>query len=125
VLDNILGPGRYDARIRPSGENGTGEYRDTRASFTLIPPSILTMYRDNVTKKSRGESAAKWKRRVEQRKKGRGTEGKARAVRHTLRAARRVRKPIESGKSKAREPIDHACASGESRSGRLILTSLG
>ncbi|KAF7394820.1 hypothetical protein HZH66_007994 [Vespula vulgaris] len=23
VLDNILGPGRYDARIRPSGENGT------------------------------------------------------------------------------------------------------
>jgi len=33
VLDNILGPGRYDARIRPSGENGTGEYRDTRASF--------------------------------------------------------------------------------------------
>ncbi|XP_029158501.1 glutamate-gated chloride channel isoform X6 [Nylanderia fulva] len=24
VLDNILGPGRYDARIRPSGENRTG-----------------------------------------------------------------------------------------------------
>ncbi|KYM77836.1 Glutamate-gated chloride channel [Atta colombica] len=28
VLDNILGPGRYDARIRPSGENGTGEYNN-------------------------------------------------------------------------------------------------
>ena len=26
VLDQILGPGRYDARIRPSGENGTGEF---------------------------------------------------------------------------------------------------
>lgn len=25
VLDQILGPGRYDARIRPSGKNGTGE----------------------------------------------------------------------------------------------------
>lgn len=25
VLDQILGPGRYDARIRPSGINGTGE----------------------------------------------------------------------------------------------------
>lgn len=25
VLDQILGPGRYDARIRPSGVNGTGE----------------------------------------------------------------------------------------------------
>jgi len=25
VLDQILGPGRYDARIRPSGANGTGE----------------------------------------------------------------------------------------------------
>jgi len=37
VLDNILGPGRYDARIRPSGENGTGEYRDSRAS--LFTPS--------------------------------------------------------------------------------------
>lgn len=24
VLDQILGPGRYDARIRPSGVNGTG-----------------------------------------------------------------------------------------------------
>ena len=24
VLDHILGPGSYDARIRPSGENGTG-----------------------------------------------------------------------------------------------------
>ncbi|EFN89965.1 Glutamate-gated chloride channel [Harpegnathos saltator] len=37
VLDNILGPGRYDARIRPSGENGTGEYRDSRTS--LVTPS--------------------------------------------------------------------------------------
>jgi hypothetical protein len=27
VLDQILGPGRYDARIRPSGINGTGEWR--------------------------------------------------------------------------------------------------
>lgn len=25
ILDQILGPGRYDARIRPSGINGTGE----------------------------------------------------------------------------------------------------
>lgn len=25
ILDQILGPGRYDARIRPSGVNGTGE----------------------------------------------------------------------------------------------------
>jgi len=25
VLDQILGPGRYDARIRPSGVNGTGK----------------------------------------------------------------------------------------------------
>jgi len=68
------------------------------------------MYRDNLTKKSRGESAAKRKRRVEQRKKGRGTEGKARAERHTLRAARGVRGLIESGKSEAREPIDRARA---------------
>lgn len=42
VLDNILGPGRYDARIRPSGENGTGEYRDSCMSSLLLP-SILTM----------------------------------------------------------------------------------
>jgi anionic glutamate receptor len=27
VLDQILGPGRYDARIRPSGINGTGEWQ--------------------------------------------------------------------------------------------------
>lgn len=27
VLDQILGPGRYDARIRPSGVNGTGEVK--------------------------------------------------------------------------------------------------
>lgn len=25
VLDQILGPGSYDARIRPSGVNGTGK----------------------------------------------------------------------------------------------------
>uniref|UniRef100_A0A2H1WCG1 SFRICE_025555 n=1 Tax=Spodoptera frugiperda TaxID=7108 RepID=A0A2H1WCG1_SPOFR len=25
ILDQILGPGRYDARIRPSGINGTGK----------------------------------------------------------------------------------------------------
>lgn len=25
ILDQILGPGRYDARIRPSGVNGTGK----------------------------------------------------------------------------------------------------
>lgn len=27
VLDQILGPGSYDARIRPSGVNGTGKIR--------------------------------------------------------------------------------------------------
>lgn len=37
VLDDILGPGRYDARIRPSGENATGEYMDIL--FTSIIPS--------------------------------------------------------------------------------------
>lgn len=26
VLDQILGQGKYDARIRPSGINGTGEF---------------------------------------------------------------------------------------------------
>lgn len=26
VLDQILGAGKYDARIRPSGINGTGEH---------------------------------------------------------------------------------------------------
>jgi len=64
VLDNILGPGRYDARIRPSGENGTGEYSDSCESFYLLPLSILTMYR-NFVPTSRGESAEKCERRVE------------------------------------------------------------
>lgn len=27
ILDQILGQGKYDARIRPSGINGTGECR--------------------------------------------------------------------------------------------------
>jgi anionic glutamate receptor len=32
ILDQILGAGKYDARIRPSGINGTGE---CRKQFTL------------------------------------------------------------------------------------------
>ncbi|KAG8224720.1 hypothetical protein J437_LFUL004890 [Ladona fulva] len=41
VLDQILGPGRYDARIRPSGVNGTGETRlsngqNTKCAIFLV-----------------------------------------------------------------------------------------
>jgi anionic glutamate receptor len=38
VLDQILGPGRYDARIRPSGINGTGERHTavTRQRFKIL-----------------------------------------------------------------------------------------
>jgi anionic glutamate receptor len=35
VLDQILGPGRYDARIRPSGANGTGEENTHTHTHTL------------------------------------------------------------------------------------------
>lgn len=37
VLDQILGPGRYDARIRPSGVNGTGKctHRSKRKSVYM------------------------------------------------------------------------------------------
>lgn len=38
MLDNILGPESYDARIRPSGENETGEYIDASRFFLLHPP---------------------------------------------------------------------------------------
>lgn len=57
VLDNILGPGRYDARIRPSGENGTGEYRDSCASliYSLRPSSPCIV----ILPTFRGESAEK------------------------------------------------------------------
>ncbi|KAL2728651.1 glutamate-gated chloride channel isoform X1 [Vespula squamosa] len=47
VLDNILGPGRYDARIRPSGENGTGEYRVSpfiHKHFPISPYISRTVY---------------------------------------------------------------------------------
>lgn len=40
VLDDILGPGRYDARIRPSGENGTGEYMNVLFFTSIIPSSL-------------------------------------------------------------------------------------
>jgi glutamate receptor, anionic len=30
ILDQILGQGKYDARIRPSGINGTGEFHFLR-----------------------------------------------------------------------------------------------
>lgn len=33
VLDQILGQGKYDARIRPSGINGTGKFRSIRQTF--------------------------------------------------------------------------------------------
>ncbi|KAK1129973.1 hypothetical protein K0M31_019663 [Melipona bicolor] len=36
VLDNILGPGRYDARIRPSGENATERNDDTVLEVTIL-----------------------------------------------------------------------------------------
>ncbi|EFN64096.1 Glutamate-gated chloride channel [Camponotus floridanus] len=42
VLDNILGPGRYDARIRPSGENGTGLMLDTSPSEHRLEEQDLT-----------------------------------------------------------------------------------
>lgn len=41
VLDDILGPGRYDARIRPSGENGTGEYMNVLFLRPLFLPVSL------------------------------------------------------------------------------------
>jgi hypothetical protein len=43
VLDQILGPGRYDARIRPSGANGTGEgttYKHTRKHKHTLTESV-------------------------------------------------------------------------------------
>lgn len=38
VLDQILGAGKYDARIRPSGINGTGEW-----SFCTPPRSLASL----------------------------------------------------------------------------------
>nr|AGW27407.1 glutamate gated chloride channel exon 3delta variant [Bombyx mori] len=35
ILDQILGPGRYDARIRPSGINGTGILCATHVQRTM------------------------------------------------------------------------------------------
>jgi len=47
VLDQILGPGRYDARIRPSGVNGTGESPAPHAPTprtTTTPSLSLSLY---------------------------------------------------------------------------------
>ena len=34
ILDKIMGPDSYDARIRPSGINGTGEKADTMTAWS-------------------------------------------------------------------------------------------
>lgn len=97
VLDNILGPGRYDARIRPSGENGTGEYRDSRASlFTPsahphhVPCNFVPTY-------LAAKSAEKCERRnmeKEERKEKKMTKrGERRRDTHTYSSARGVELP--------------------------------
>lgn len=35
VLDQILGQGKYDARIRPSGINGTGESENVKIKLII------------------------------------------------------------------------------------------
>ncbi|KAG5307980.1 GLUCL protein, partial [Acromyrmex insinuator] len=44
VLDNILGPGRYDARIRPSGENGTDGPTNVKVNIFLRSISKIDDY---------------------------------------------------------------------------------
>ncbi|XP_014597859.1 PREDICTED: glutamate-gated chloride channel isoform X3 [Polistes canadensis] len=44
VLDNILGPGRYDARIRPSGENGTDGPTNVQVNIFLRSISKIDDY---------------------------------------------------------------------------------
>ncbi|CAB0045154.1 unnamed protein product [Trichogramma brassicae] len=48
VLDDILGPSSYDARIRPSGENGTARYL---ASVYVIHKVIVLILKDYQRKK--------------------------------------------------------------------------
>ena len=45
VLDQILGPGRYDARIRPSGVNGTGE--EITHTRTQTHTHCMQVYKQN------------------------------------------------------------------------------
>lgn len=40
VLDQILGQGMYDARIRPSGVNGTGEQTSRLAWFIMFRSDV-------------------------------------------------------------------------------------
>ncbi|XP_043599357.1 glutamate-gated chloride channel-like isoform X5 [Bombus pyrosoma] len=44
VLDDILGPGRYDARIRPSGENGTDGPTNVKVNIFLRSISKIDDY---------------------------------------------------------------------------------
>lgn len=44
VLDQILGPGSYDARIRPSGVNGTGKIRFEIILFSIHINIMFLLY---------------------------------------------------------------------------------
>lgn len=109
VLDNILGPGRYDARIRPSGENGTGEYRDSRAS--LFTPSahphhvpcnfVPTYLAAKSAEKCECRNMEKEERKEKKRKKNGVRDGEIHI--HTIRREGLSSPPlIECGKLNAR-----------------------
>ncbi|EAT45738.1 AAEL002991-PA [Aedes aegypti] len=44
ILDQILGAGKYDARIRPSGINGTGKTRSNLLFLTIANPYLYNSH---------------------------------------------------------------------------------